>query len=69
MKNTIYGAIAISSPFLLLWALFAGMHSNNESLSFVCALTFILGWPLIGCTPIAATLLIDQLEKMTGSAK
>lgn len=66
MKDYIYGAASISSPFLLLWALFAGMHSSNESLSFVCALTFILGWPLIGCMPIATTLLIDQIEAMRG---
>jgi hypothetical protein len=42
------------------------MHSSNESLSFVCALTFILGWPLIGCMPIATSLLIDQIEAMRG---
>lgn len=61
MKNFTFGAICIASPFVLVWALFAGMHSSNESLSLVCALTFIFGWPFIGCAPIAASLLIDQI--------
>lgn len=62
MKDLMVGVFCIASPFLLVWALFAGMHSSNESISFACALLFIFGWPFIGCAPIAASLLVEYVE-------